>query len=556
MKPRSVFLLFLFLAAAGVTAASATDWPTFLSNERHNGLSEDSAPEADSVLWSFRIPNLASKLNDPIGNHLIWSSPTVADGQLYVTTRRGLLYCFDADSCAILWSKYVGSTVTSTPAVDDTAVYILGGPEDRRVRGYSTTDGTEVFTSPALGDSSSWAEGYTYWVNPSNRNAWVESSPVLDDGEIFVGSRDGYLYCLDIPTQAITWQTAIATYVTSTPAVTSTRVFCGGTADDLYPNRFLALDRADGDTLYYWEGEMGNSGGVMSSPNVIGNGVYIGANWVDEAPYGGSICYFSIPPGDNQQPVQLDAPAKYEVHCDVRGVPIRCGDLVYASTGKGLYCLNASGLTPAIPGLSPTAGIKPGGMEETWSSFAISVTETDTLLFIGEGGSGSNPSGSKLWCLSTELDTLWYHDIGSYSWSTPAIADNKVYMTSAHGKVYCFANPDEGDGGGRAARKVHRAPDLKLECPTAELHFPPVGLLTRAIELSYVLPNAGPVRLEVLDASGRRIRGLLNATQDAGTHTLTWDGRSRQGRMLSAGIYYYRLSHAGESRIGRLTLIR
>jgi len=58
------------------------------------------------------------------------------------------------------------------------------------------------------------------------------------------------------------------------------------------------------------------------------------------------------------------------------------------------------------------------------------------------------------------------------------------------------------------------------------------------------LAQAGPVRLAVYDASGRRLRAVFDSGSrpvDAGTHRVCWDGRDERDRQVGAGVYLVRL---------------
>ena len=61
------------------------------------------------------------------------------------------------------------------------------------------------------------------------------------------------------------------------------------------------------------------------------------------------------------------------------------------------------------------------------------------------------------------------------------------------------------------------------------------------VSLTFTLPHAGHVRLEVFDTQGRRVRGLVNEARDAGIHTLPWDLHDDGGRALAAGLYLARI---------------
>lgn len=74
--------------------------------------------------------------------------------------------------------------------------------------------------------------------------------------------------------------------------------------------------------------------------------------------------------------------------------------------------------------------------------------------------------------------------------------------------------------------------------------------------LRYGLPRTSPVRLEVFSVDGRHARTLIDVGQDAGYHTETWNGRDDGGRDLPAGMYFFRLDAAGQSRTAKALRIR
>jgi hypothetical protein len=56
------------------------------------------------------------------------------------------------------------------------------------------------------------------------------------------------------------------------------------------------------------------------------------------------------------------------------------------------------------------------------------------------------------------------------------------------------------------------------------------------------MPEMGSAKLEVFDANGRLVRTLVSGELSAGQHVVTWAGRDDGGRLVSSGLYYYRLS--------------
>ncbi len=60
--------------------------------------------------------------------------------------------------------------------------------------------------------------------------------------------------------------------------------------------------------------------------------------------------------------------------------------------------------------------------------------------------------------------------------------------------------------------------------------------------VSWVLPSAGPATLDVTDILGRRVRRLLDGQQNAGSGSVSWDGRSDTGAELESGVYLFVLN--------------
>lgn len=56
-------------------------------------------------------------------------------------------------------------------------------------------------------------------------------------------------------------------------------------------------------------------------------------------------------------------------------------------------------------------------------------------------------------------------------------------------------------------------------------------------KVSFTLPHASRVRLDVFDATGRQIMGLADGTYQAGEHEISWDRRDDRGKILPRGVY-------------------
>lgn len=74
--------------------------------------------------------------------------------------------------------------------------------------------------------------------------------------------------------------------------------------------------------------------------------------------------------------------------------------------------------------------------------------------------------------------------------------------------------------------------------------------------LDYTLYGAGRVQIDVLDASGRIVRTLVDAVQEKGPHSMAWDGTDANGTRLPSGVYFTRMLNEGRETTRKMQLIR
>jgi hypothetical protein len=60
-------------------------------------------------------------------------------------------------------------------------------------------------------------------------------------------------------------------------------------------------------------------------------------------------------------------------------------------------------------------------------------------------------------------------------------------------------------------------------------------------EITFALPKAGPVMLEVYDLTGRVVATLVNQDLPAGSHKVMWNAKNSNGQSLASGVYLYRI---------------
>ncbi|HMB68114.1 MAG TPA: FlgD immunoglobulin-like domain containing protein, partial [bacterium] len=77
-----------------------------------------------------------------------------------------------------------------------------------------------------------------------------------------------------------------------------------------------------------------------------------------------------------------------------------------------------------------------------------------------------------------------------------------------------------------------------------------------ATSVSFALPVAADVQLEVFDVAGRRVTELVSGRVEAGEHTVSWNGRNSAGRQVAAGVYLVRLSTPSSTLTRDVVLLR
>jgi hypothetical protein len=92
--------------------------------------------------------------------------------------------------------------------------------------------------------------------------------------------------------------------------------------------------------------------------------------------------------------------------------------------------------------------------------------------------------------------------------------------------------------------------------PEKMLHDPFPNPLNPATTVSFSLPSAMPVKLNIYNLAGERVATLMDGMQPAGKHSVVWDGRNSAGRMSASGIYFARLEAAGIVEAKKLMLLK
>ena len=75
-------------------------------------------------------------------------------------------------------------------------------------------------------------------------------------------------------------------------------------------------------------------------------------------------------------------------------------------------------------------------------------------------------------------------------------------------------------------------------------------------QLRYELPEAAQVTLNIYSINGALVNTLVNGYQSDGVYEMEWNGRDRQGAMVSTGVYLYQLQANGQLATRKMVLMK
>jgi murein DD-endopeptidase len=180
---------------------------------------------------------------------------------------------------------------------------------------------------------------------------------------------------------------------------------------------------------------------------------------------------------------------------------------------------------------------------------------------------------------STQRDTLrttplspavTYTLVGAPAPVSLAGAVLTVGATSTQPSRSAFFNVVATDGAARADTAWYHLVDMsKPREPVTgvpELPEPPISDSLRlrvapnpapgGTSLYVDIPEGVPVRIHIIDATGRRVRSIEPGQQPAGRSRFDWDGRNDEGRDVPSGLYFVRVGAGRRTGIERLVLTR
>ena len=246
--------------------------------------------------WRYDLGDRATPrtLPHPSAGDWDWQAPQplVAAGAVYVGAGDGGFHAVDAASGARRWRYAAKAKIRTGAALDGERVVF--GSADHFVYALARADGHEAwrFDSKAEIDGAPLVHDGRVFIG--NRGAglyalaaasgkeewrlffwgsWVESTPIIVDGTLYIGSSDlGHVSAVDPADGHVRWRGNAWGWTFGTPLVTTDRVYAGAAGGTPYFIRhdagFVSFDRSTGRLLTRWpfaDGG-GHQWGIAGSP--------------------------------------------------------------------------------------------------------------------------------------------------------------------------------------------------------------------------------------------------------------------------------------------------
>jgi|GEM_PF-5329799 len=220
----------------------------------------------------------------------IWGSVVLAGEYLCVGSGNGNFYSIDSKTGKVIWKLALGARIESTPCIENGIAYLgndLGAFHAINIRNGSIVwkrnlgeyvrsspfcDGSQVYVgsiNPAQKTGFLWclsaSDGTILWKKPM---APVFSSPLVDRGEIVIGSDDERLYCLQRDGTE-KWKLDLNGKIRSTCMAVRDFIYAGS-----FGGTFYKIRRSTGEIIW----EVPDAGAMYSSPAYGRSFAVVGAN--------------------------------------------------------------------------------------------------------------------------------------------------------------------------------------------------------------------------------------------------------------------------------------
>jgi outer membrane protein assembly factor BamB len=374
------------LWAIGTKTIPVSSWPMWRADPSHSSTSYD-GPSNLTLAWKFAT------------NGSVISSPSVSDGIVYFGSQDKNIYAIGAWSGSLIWKFATQDAIESSPAVSNGKVYT--GGDDGYVYCLNAYKGTLIWKTFVNGN-----------LPFRFGNLVLKSSPAVYGDKVYVGSLDGYMYAIDTDNGNIIWKAKANGPIESSPAVADGAVYF--TAEEPTTGALYSVNANTGAVI--WKQELPYQisfvGGteMLGSPSVAAGMVFASSNW-------GAYYGINAITGDIVWSFIDSTAIEFIVSS-----PIYVNGKLYIIDKFNIACLNAmTGQTIWSTYTGEELYVSP-----SYSDGKIYMVTSQRSIFIFD----ATNNGAKINIATTS----------SSSWSSPTIANGRLYIGCNDWEVYCFSN--------------------------------------------------------------------------------------------------------------------
>jgi outer membrane protein assembly factor BamB len=372
--------------AIGTNTTPVSNWPMWRADATHSSTAQV-GPSNFTLAWNFTTKGS------------VISSPSVADGIVYVGSQDKNIYALGAWSGNLLWNFTTQGAIESSPAVENGKLFT--GGDDGYVYCLDAYNGKLLWETFVNGNLP-----YTYG------SLVLKSSPAVVGDKVYIGSLDGYLYALNVNNGNVDWKTKTEGPILSSPAVADGAVYF--TSEEPTTGALYKLDANIGTVIWKqqlaYEYQFTGGTEMMGSPSVAAGMVFassdLGTYYGINATTGDVVWTFTNPSAMEfivSSPIYVEGKLfiidKFNIAC----LDAANGQTVWSFfTGDELY-------------VSPS-----------YADGKIYIVTSQRHIYILD----TINNGTKLANFTTP----------SSGWSSPTISNGRLYVGNNDWNVYCLTN--------------------------------------------------------------------------------------------------------------------
>lgn len=264
------FLFFFLICSAsfvltGFVNAGQSDWPVFHGNSARTGNAESGIAQDPKLVWQLTVMDFKEKEIDPRGIN----RPIIYDNKVFVSASK--VAALDLNTGSFLWQHEEKNLYPSNITAGDGKIFV-------------------VFNNSSL--LKNMSQGFIYALDGKTGDfLWKyqtqkpvsHSTPLFEDGKVFVGDDSGNLYALDSKTGRMIWKKFLdAEAIHSSPAFYKGMIFVGTEGSGMsnaLPSHLFALDAETGNVIWKFQADFISNklNLIHGTPAILDNIVYFGS---------------------------------------------------------------------------------------------------------------------------------------------------------------------------------------------------------------------------------------------------------------------------------------